>query len=348
MKNIITIRLLGFNDSDRSKFESLLTIAENMLNMPWRVSESVDADYYLLKGNLKSQLDQDKLLKNLPREQCIFYSEQKTEHGFHEILVDKNNTPYLRSIIELLNKLSLTDIDHDKKSATFQTDADQQPVETAIHYATFSDEHTEEDRFDPEQGLLGLLIAEHNELQAFELNDADHTGKLYVDSTNKRYYCQDELADMARYFSETVAITQRSISDQRLQQVVIEENLKPLPLSNLQWYGAFASSKGRMIKEHQPMDIVHLKRWPDISLPGARKLIKLAAFMQSNAADLPAIQQRTGIPIDQIYNFFNACKVIGLIEYSQQREIHEKNLDDAQRRLFAKIGNRLKNNNNKQ
>ena len=96
-----------------------------------------------------------------------------------------------------------------------------------------------------------------------------------------------------------------------------------------------------MIKGYQKGDIVHLKRWPNINLPGCKQLIKLAAYMQSNAVDLDTVQVNTSIPIAQIYNFYNACKVIDLIGHSQTSDIHEKNIDAEQKQLLDRIGKRL-------
>lgn len=343
VKRFITIKLLGFNDSDRSKLESLMTLAENMLDIPWHLTETMDADYYLLKGNLKSQMSHDQLLKTLPPEQCIFYSEQKSDSPYHEILVDKNSTPYLRSIIELFKKLSLKTLS--PAHAGVIAEAIVPEVSTQEIGKTTQTIHQEaaiSDYFDPEQDWLGVLLNKQTGIQEYTLNNAGYVCKLYVDSDSKCYYCNDDLEKLERFFTEASIPNPTIISADRLHSVISEQNLKPLSLNNLLWYGAFVSSKGRLFKEHRAGDNVHLKRWPDVSLPGARKLIKLAAFMQSNAVDLSTIHQQTGIPVDQINNFFNACKVIGLIEYSQKTEVHEKNLDDGQRQLFAKIGKRLK------
>ncbi|MGR9051265.1 MAG: hypothetical protein ACU84J_01315 [Gammaproteobacteria bacterium] len=349
MKHFITIRLLGFNDSDRSKFESLLTIAENMLDVPWRLTDAVEADFYLLKGKLKSQMNQDHLLKTLPSQRCIFYTEQKTNGPYHEILVDKNNTPYLRSIIELfksltINKSSLT-ADKDVSKATVSHPSDSSPVASQ---QSVREHAVESDRFDPEEGLLGLLLNNRDFIKAYDLDKAGYITRLYVDPVNKHYYYKDDLEKLEFFFAQAITPLQDVLSEQQLQLAVANQNLRPLPLSNLLWYGAFVSSKGRLLKGHRIDEIVHLKRWPDISLPGSRKLIKLAAFMQSNAVDLSTIRQQTGIGEDQVYNFFNACKVIDLIEYSQKAEMHEKNLDDNQRQLFAKIGKRLTQTENGQ
>lgn len=344
MKQLITLRLLGFDDGERLKFESLLTIAENMLDIPWQLSDRADADYFLLKGSLKSQMIEDALLKTLSPEQCIFYSEHKTDGPFHEILVDRNNTPYLRSIVELFKNLTHNQCEAVDESSVEEAGVSESPD---VKQSTQA-QPTPSDTFDPEQGWIGLLLAQQEAIQVYELNSYGKLIELYVNPIKKLYYCEDELENLALCFSGNDKPKQQLLSEQQLQSLILEQNLKPLPLSNLLWYGAFISSKGRVMKGLQANDIIHLKRWPDISLPGSRKLIKLAAFMQSNAVDLETIQQQTGIPMDHVNNFVNACSVIGLIEYCQEAEVHEKNLDDSQRQLLARIGKRLKQAENDQ
>ena len=125
------------------------------------------------------------------------------------------------------------------------------------------------------------------------------------------------------------------------QQDVSNKSLKAQPLKNLIWFAVFSCSQGCAWKGYQESDIVHLKRWPDINLPGCRELIKLAAYMQSNAVELSIAQEKTGFSMAQIYNFYNACYAIGLIEHVQQSDVFEKKLGDDKRQLFSKIGNRL-------
>ena len=86
---------------------------------------------------------------------------------------------------------------------------------------------------------------------------------------------------------------------------------------------------------------MHLKRWPDINLPGCRGLIKLAAYMQSNAVELKVVQEKTGFSMQQVYDFYNACYAIGLVENVQKTDVFEKDLSDQHRQLFSKIGKRL-------
>lgn len=96
-----------------------------------------------------------------------------------------------------------------------------------------------------------------------------------------------------------------------------------------------------MLKGYPKDQAVQLKRWPDMSLPGCRQLLHLAAFMQSNRVDLETIAVQTQPPLEQVYDFYNACEIIGLIIKGDRAEIHAKQLNTEQRSLLAKIGKRL-------
>lgn len=334
-KSYLTIKPIGFGEIERIKFESLLTIAENMLNFSWKLTEATESDFYLLPGHLKLLMDKDDLLKSLPHRRCIFYTEKITnDTQYHEILANKENIPHLRSLVELLNTLSssISSIELENLVPAEENDL-KSPVTKNL---------TESEYFDPNDGFLGHLLSDNDSIKEYKLLDQTLIAKLYIDRGNNIYYCQASLENLEAFFATDANILKRDISKQQLQEIISTEEIKPKPLNNLLWHGAFISSQGRLMTGHNAKtDIIHLKRWPDINLPGSRKLIKLAAYMQSNSVDLNTIQQQTDIPIEQVHNFFNACKIIDLIEYRQTTDIHEKNLDNNQRQLYEKIAKRL-------
>lgn len=332
-KPFLTIKLIGFSDAERIKFESILTLAESKLNTPWKLTTATEPDFYLISNNLRPQINKDNFLESLPRQQCIFYTGNKTDSQDYEILVGSDNIPHLRSLVEVLNSISSSNHQQNEISPSYSEILDQDSQKSA--------QQAESNYFDPEQGFIGLLLSKHEHIQEYKLIDSVSVSKLYVDSKNNNYYCKYTLGDLEPFFAEKKYIIKRNISAQQLQEIISSENLKSNPLNNLLWHGTFISSKGRLIKGHNETAIVRLKRWPDMNMPGSRKLIKLAAFMQSNSADINTIQQKTNIPIDQIYNFFNACKIIHLIEYCETTDLHKKTLDDNQRQLYAMIEKRL-------
>jgi hypothetical protein len=105
--------------------------------------------------------------------------------------------------------------------------------------------------------------------------------------------------------------------------------------------GYSSPSQGRLLQGSSADKPVRLKRWRDLNLSDSQELIKLAAFMQSNAADLPTISEKSGVPIPLVKDFYNACEIVGLIEQSPKTDLHNKRLNPEKAGLFSKIRSRL-------
>jgi hypothetical protein len=114
------------------------------------------------------------------------------------------------------------------------------------------------------------------------------------------------------------------------------------PLNNLIWYITFKASQGRLLEGNYPYDTVHLSGWPNLRLPEARNFIKLAAFMHSNTLPLVEIAKMTRIPLPQVFDFYNACHLIGLVDKGHAVKIHQKEMDPERQGLLQKIRDRLK------
>lgn len=352
---MVSLKLVGFNDKDKEKFESIFAFAESRLDVPWLLTEEVKADFYLLSHRLRPQMDQSPLLKTLPRKRCIFYATQETTSEENELIVGSENLPSLRSLVLLFNALSATssieaEVPVAVSTTPQLTEKAKQPLSPprVIQYKPSSariedspvQSTAKEVYFDLEKGFIGLLLSKKTGNYRFDLESNSIPAILYINFEEKVYYSQNKLEQLSSFFSSEQVIS-KTLADVVLQGDVETKSLKPLPLSNLIWYAVFSCSQGRVRKGYQASDIVHLKRWPDINLPGCRELIKLAAYMQSNAAELEAVQKQTGFSMQQVYNFYNACYAIGLVKEVQATDIFEKQLSDDKRQLFAKIGKRL-------
>jgi hypothetical protein len=320
--NFVTLKLLGFNDTEKASFASILTLAERGLKKRWTVSSMMPADFYLVKERLIAQMDQHEILKSLPRHQCIFIRSKRDDFnvGGHQLYWGESEVPSLRLLVEFLNGL-----DNPSREAEIQ-----QPI--SIPDSGF---------FDPEQGFLGHLLMSANGPRVFRPVNQQDSMVLYVDADSKSYYSNVSLEQLKPYFLSTDELKVENLSSHQLQAAVADQSLKPSPLNHLVWFAAFTCSQGKVIKGYQKGDIVQLKRWPDINLPGCKQLIKLAAYMHSNAVDLDTVHANTSIPVAQIHDFYNACKVINLIVHSDTTDIHQKHLNAEQKQLFAKIGERL-------
>ena len=396
------LKLVGFSESDKLIFESILTIAESRLNKAWYISETMgDVDFYLLSSRLRSQFADDKLLNTLPREQCIFFSTKSTDSGDYELLVDSNNIPYLKALVVLFNRIdiecepingsspradrpesarpmstqnnpssvSITDnLVIETRSRGFfvkkkTAEIESQPVsdvsvpmtEATKSRGFFSKQEIVEDIaldlvksvpaidqsrcFEPlDNRFIQQLLTQAEKILLLSVKGGD---ALYIDLAGKSYYSVNTLEQLQPYFASGNEFSVQIITNSQFRYAIANEGLKPHALSGLLWYSVFTCSQGLIITGHQSVDVVRLKRWPDINLPGCKKLIKLAAYMHSNAVDLQTVQVQTGVPIEQVYDFYNACKVINLIEVCQSKEIHEKSMDEQQQALYEKIGKRI-------
>ncbi len=338
-KPSIHLKLIGFSEIDQSRFEAIFSLAESNLHRPWIIVNDSTADFYLLSANLPSQFDQDKVLQALPRDRCIFYSTQDVRQNRYELRVDSNFIPRRNALVNLLNEVSssLENGETTMPPPLAQSDQNIAPIPLAPPGPTTS---SGEDVFDPGQGLLALLLSARHMPQILSFPESAGSTVIYLDGSNN-YYCALGLEQLEAYFASSANISMHPISTAELLDSVAAEKLKPLPLSSLIWYTAFKSSQGRRLKGHLKGQIVQLKRWPDLGLPGCRQLVRLAAFMQSNSLDLETIAAQTQTSQEQVYDFYNACEIIGLIQQGESVEIHSKQINTEKRSLLTKIGKRL-------
>ena len=288
----------------------------------------MQADFFLIKEQLIPQMDQHEVLKSLPRQQCIFirYKLDNPDIGGHQLYWGKDEVPSLRLLVEFFNSIG------DQQSTPPAAIA--QPTTTVAQVL-------EPLFFDPEQGFIGQLLAQSSHPQLYTLTPPENPIRLYIDAPQKRFYSTAGLEQLKPFFITPGSRQAQAIQHSQLTADTLADALKPQPLSHLLWYGTFVSSQGKVIKGYQKGDIVQLKRWPDVNLPGCKELIRLAAFMQSNAEDLETIQAKTQFSISQVYDFYNACEVTQLIAHGQVRDSHDKQIDTEQKQLFARIGKRL-------
>lgn len=87
------------------------------------------------------------------------------------------------------------------------------------------------------------------------------------------------------------------------------------PLSELIWYATVCASKGNLLQGAHTDTPIRLLASPDFSsLFHHEHDLLLAAFMLENNADLMTVCANTGVPLPNVFDFYNACAVTGLIE----------------------------------
>lgn len=96
------------------------------------------------------------------------------------------------------------------------------------------------------------------------------------------------------------------------------------PLQELLWYAGLTASRGQLLQGCRADEPVRLKRCPDFSvLPHARHDPVLAACLLEASTDLLSVAEATGIPLARVFDFHNACAVLGLIERGNAFEPQE-------------------------
>jgi hypothetical protein len=85
-----------------------------------------------------------------------------------------------------------------------------------------------------------------------------------------------------------------------------------------------------------------LKHWPQVAhLPSYREFVKIAGFMNHNAASLESIAGHTEAPLGKVIDFHNACEVMGVIERHVPEELVNKPKEGCVKDLYRKISSRL-------
>jgi hypothetical protein len=329
------LALIGFSESQKKTFSAILSLAERRLQHIWDVVDISRADFFLLSIE-KLQSEAFIVEKNLPRERCIFCTRQRlAEYDDDVLFFPSGQVPQLSSVVAVLNQVantaSLTQILTDSHSIPTITE----PPKTFVL-------NSDDNFFNSERGFFKHLLQNSTERQVYHFNSLTSNYDLYVDPVEKVYYCEASLKRLDSCLLTEDVIVINDVSQAEWIHEVVESALAARPLSNLIWYIAFRLSNGRLLHGHSNQDCVYLTRWPDLGVEGCGQYVKLAAFMRNNAVCLTTVADKTSTPLPAIYNFYNACYLIGLVEKSVTEELYTKNITVDKQVLLAKITNRLK------
>ena len=315
----ITLKLIGLNAGEKQRFEAILSLAEMGLKRSWRLVEQDDANFFILSYRLK-----EKLTHKIPIARCIFFTQKTIEDSVNLLPVDIHNTPKLRALIELFNQLT-------EQENTLKPETIIPEPASAI-----TTEPSTTPYFDPQQGFLHYLLANTQDLKCFSLDN--HT-KLYINFKEQCYFSRNKLNELTTFFTASTEMQCQPLSH---NQFTAETHaLLAQPLNNLIYYATLTIAQGLPPKQNSPEMIVRLKRWPDLRLSSGQEFIRMATFMQSNATNLATIAERTITPLSIVYNFYNACQLIGLIEYPQVSTPFIKKNNSDNKNLFSQISQRL-------
>lgn len=328
------LSLIGFSEIQTKTFSAILSLAERGLQDSWRIIDANYADFFILSTE-KSESDLIINAQNLPRERCLFCTHQDlhfSEYNDDVLFISSGEVPQLSSVVKVLNHAAHV-------SFSEQVPADSlsiTPLVEAQKVVTLGN-----NVFDPDRGFLKQLLQNTAERQVYRFGSPEGSYRLYVDLVKKIYYCETSLNDLSAYLIIKDVIVIDVISETEWENAVEQLALPAKSLANLIWYVTFKLSNGRLLRGHSDQDYIYLTRWPDLGVEGCGKYVKLAAFMCNNATCLTVVADKINTPLTEVYSFYNACYLIGIVEKTTIPELHTKSLDEDKQSLLEKITNRL-------
>ena len=331
---LVTLKLIGFNEGARNSFSAVLTLASRALNKKWLITEAQEADFFLLSAQSSATANRERLLKGLFAERCLFCTTENSAQE-NELPVDRNHAPRLSVLAALFNKMTAS------KNSFSQPEVSE--LNSQVSSTANAAAENTQTFFDPQQGLLGHLLAAQYERIIVCLTNQPLYAPLYIDTEQNVYYSKNPLEQLDSYLAPFEKLSIEPASKVQIENLAIMGALKSAPLKELIWYIVMKTSSGKPMKGFSTTtDIVALKSWPDLRLFKCLNYAKVATFMKNNAAPLEIIAAHTEMPLEELNNFYNACYLMGLIESKNQIEINKKKISAERLDLLNQIDARLK------
>jgi len=169
--------------------------------------------------------------------------------------------------------------------------------------------------FDPEQGLLGLLLMVRR----------DQVPAVIVEGAQRVILKIDPIADQVLSLVDDETLKRLAQNPaQRLQarapnsaDIPANTPVRHLTLQALLWQVGAWTANGRLINRLHPNTPVQLKHWPNLTrLSMLPEALRLAAFLaRSPASPVLTVKMLRVAPAD-LFNFLAASESLGLLRYS--------------------------------
>jgi hypothetical protein len=159
---------------------------------------------------------------------------------------------------------------------------------------------------------------------------APEQGNCFSESLNfsnltdeQKLFCQSSVEEI-----QTEVLNANSIDS-------IIQGLKKSPIDSFLWASTLYASRGRLLAGYSENSYMQLKRWPDFSMFAHEpEHFRIAAFMLKKPTQLKTIALKTGLPIEQVINFFNAAVILKLVDiksnYQQTSQVKNVNTNEKQ------------------
>lgn len=330
----LKIKLIGFANHEAGKFSAILDLAQFGLRPSWRIVDKDDADFFLLPQKSSTSTI------NAPAGRLLIYGIEKNADNPNMVLIDPDGVPRIHSLIALLNRLAsqLTPLES-SDIARNAAELRGQP-ESAQAAAEAVAPPSDPIHFDPNQGLLKHFLELPNQPLVILQKSADRQLFTFINPDKQTFYSQASLEEIAAYFDVEHNILTKTISYDELDAIVKKSAMAPQLLKNLIWHCTLKSSQGKLLIGHSGQDPVQLTQWPFLGA-GSRPYIKLATYLKNNAANLATAAEVTGVAINVVYDFYNACYLTGIIEKSTETDLAPKVDNTEKKNLLGKIRKRL-------
>lgn len=165
---------------------------------------------------------------------------------------------------------------------------------------------------------------------------------ILLDFDQEKFYSSAELESFLEGNGDNKTSYISSMDRQGFITELHKQDCFERPLSNLKWFMALYSNVRSLVVDIDNQ-VYMLSAWPANDLPGLQKNhLKLAAFMRAKRASIAEISAETGIAIDLIQSFVEACYYEGLIQTDREVEEKSKNIPEKPRSFWGGVLRKIK------
>ncbi|WP_369625008.1 hypothetical protein [Marinobacterium sp. BA1] len=350
---------------DRENLLSVLVLAEIRLNSSWVLEPRREhADVWLCRqedyqktGNFRPLICCTDLKSNST-------AELKPEDGFFVLGMDSSGVPIFSELVSVLNQVDTWLEKHSnrlrpvprvpvKNTASVPTLThvmDQPEGQTSVKLGSEisnSLESSGKGLSREKRSWLGT-IAEYIHNVDVKSDNFYHkiliqSGEVVlIDFEECRFYSSIEI----QVFLEGVSLSKKFYMSAIDKAGLLSELEKKIfierPLSNLKWFMALHSNFHNLEIDAENT-VFRLSGWPSVSLPGLRaEHLKVAAFMRTNKASLVDIAAGTGMDVEQVKGFVEACFYEGLIIKDTKNKKDKKEVQKPSSGLWDRVLRKIK------
>ncbi len=168
-------------------------------------------------------------------------------------------------------------------------------------------------RFVEATRLIGLLKRIVDAGESVEIAHDEYPSILVLPKYSAYSTLAETLAIPGLFRCSALEFKLRPVPDDVAEEAIASDRCRPL--SRLVYGAALFGSEGRLLLNIQLDDKLRLTNWPDFdAVPCLPEHKTIAKFMLVHTETLGEIAAATGIRIDTIIDFCNACEATGLLE----------------------------------